>query len=182
MYECAPAHHQHDLALISKISIACLPSNNQGLPAAAHHRPPVFHDHGNPIPDAERGCYAFNRYHSNDHGHGEGFWGSLRESYAAEDAFEARNRGILEVAGLGETGKGDWDNLGRSGLLLDVDPQYLLAFGFTQVILLQLIATREAHLSNSRLFACLVFYNNPYTLLRTHAHSSAASPSPWSTG
>lgn len=132
----------------------------------------MFHDHGNPIPDAERGCYAFNRYHSNDHGHGEGFWGSLRESYAAEDAFEARNRGILEVAGLGETGKGDWDNLGRSGLLLDVDPQYLLAFGFTQVILLQLIATREAHLSNSRLFACLVvFYNNPYTLLRTHARA-----------
>ena len=71
--------------------------------------------------------------HSNDHGPGQGFFGSLREKYAAEEAFEEGQAALLRVVGLGISGKGDWNALFESGAIYEIDPSYLRRYGFTQV-------------------------------------------------
>ena len=71
--------------------------------------------------------------HSNDHGPGQGFFGSLREKYAAEEAFEEGQAALLRVVGLGISGKGDWNALFESGAIYEIDPNYLQVFGFFQV-------------------------------------------------
>ena len=51
----------------------------------------------------------------------------------AFDEFMEKQKAILREAGLGADGKGDWHNLARTGGLSRIDPNYLQAFGFSQI-------------------------------------------------
>ena len=99
---------------------------------AAHRRPPSTNP-DKPFPDTASGPYDFANYHANDKGRAMGFRGSTSESNAAYDEFKEKQMAILREAGLGADGKGDWDNLARTGGLSRIDPNYLQKFGFSEI-------------------------------------------------
>ena len=100
--------------------------------SSAHRRPPVF-DPKAPIPCTRRGCYAFDDFHCNARGYGEGFSGTVSKAQAAADKWEEASEAILKKVGLGTSGKGDWHALFTSGAIYEVDPNYLRNYGFFQV-------------------------------------------------
>ena len=99
---------------------------------AAHRRPPPSNP-DKPFPDTASGPYDFAKYHANYQGMGMGFSGDAFEANAAYTEFFEKQKAILREAGLGADGKGDWNNLARTGGLSRIDPNYLQGFGFSQI-------------------------------------------------